>query len=64
MDIPITAMASGSLKPERSQRGPYAGGIVLTRKIEEAGVLMELVEDIAASVLDVCCCYNSNSAFG
>ena len=50
--LPITATASGSLKPVLLSTSLLTAIDLLTRQIEEVGVLVELVKYCARPVLD------------
>lgn len=64
-DLPITAKASGSLKPVTHQTRPLNKMLLaLTGKIVEIGLLMELIEHSAGSELELAACEDRNAVLG
>ena len=64
VSLPMTARASGSLKPMLAQSESYSFRCIWRRTCEvgEVGVLMEFVEDIMAFPFDVCSCKDCDGA--
>lgn len=65
-DLPITATASGSLKPaNRSQLRSHSSRLRVrhTREVEEVGLLVKFVEDRSRAILDIAGSQNRNAVW-